>query len=74
MAYTLVRYLEHRVKLQYIKLSPEKIRQILLSVQTSIYYDKRTNNKYSMPSLMSNDAKKIYKLMEVQIIQRAIKL
>lgn len=74
MAYTLVRYLEHRVRLQYVKLSPEKIRQILLSVQTSIYYDTKTNNKYSMPSLMSEDAKKIYKLMEVPIIQRAIKL
>jgi transposase len=74
MAYTLVRYLEHRVRLQYIKLSPEKIRQILLSVQTSIYYDTKTSNKYSMPSLMTDDAKKIYKLMEVPIIQRAIKL
>ncbi len=74
MAYTLVRYLEHRVRLQYVKLSPEKIRQILLSVQTSIYYDTKTNNKYSMPSLMTDDAKKIYKLMEVPIIQQAIKL
>jgi len=74
MAYTLVRYLEHRVRLQYIKLSPEKIKQILLSVQTSIYYDTKTNNRYSMPSLMSEDAKKIYKLMEVPIIQRALKL
>jgi len=74
MAYTLVRYLEHRVRLQYVKLSPEKIRQILLSVQTSIYYDTKTKHKYSMPSLMTDDAKKIYKLMEVPIIQRAIKL
>jgi transposase len=74
MAYTLVRYLEHRVRLQYIKLSPEKIRQILLSVQTSIYHDTKTNSKYSMPSLISDNAKKIYKLMEVPIIQRAIKL
>ena len=74
MAYTLVRYLEHRVRLQYIKLSPERIRQILLSVQTSIYYDTKTTHKYSMPSLMSDDAKKIYKLMEVPIIQKAIKL
>jgi transposase len=74
IAYTLVRYLEHRVRLQYIKLSPEKIRQILLSVQTSIYYDTKTNNKYSMPSMMSNDAKKIYKLMEMPIVQRASKL
>lgn len=74
MAYTLVRHLEYRVRLQYIKLSPKKIIQILLSVQTSIYYDSKNNTKYSLASLMTDDAKKIYKLMEVPIIQRAIKL
>ena len=50
MAYTLVRYLEYRVRLQYKKLSPEKIRQILLSVQTSIFYDTATDKKFAMPS------------------------
>ena len=67
MAYTLVRYLEYRVRLQYKKLSPEKIRQILLSVQTSILYDTATDKKFAMPSKVSDDAKKIYKLMEVSI-------
>jgi transposase len=67
MAYTLVRYLEYRVRLQYKKLSPEKIRQILLNVQTSILYDTATNRKFAMPSKVSDDAKKIYKLMEVPI-------
>jgi len=67
MAYTLVRYLEYRVRLQYKKLSPEKIRQILLSVQTSILYDTTTNKKFAMPSKVTDDAKKIYKLMEVPI-------
>ncbi len=67
MAYTLVRHLEHRVRLQYIKLSPEKIRKILLSMQVSILYDKKTDKKFAMPSKISNDAKKIYKLMGVQI-------
>ena len=67
MAYTLVRYLEYRVRLQYKKLSPEKIRQILLSVQTSILYDTKTDKKFSMPSKVSDDAKKIYKLMGVPI-------
>jgi transposase len=67
MAYTLVRYLEYRVRLQYKKLSPEKIRQILLSVQTSILYDTTTDKKFAMPSKVSDDAKKIYKLMEVPI-------
>ena len=67
MAYTLVRYLEYRVRLQYKKLSPEKIRQILLSVQTSILYDTTTDKKFAMPSKVSDDAKKIYKLMGVPI-------
>ena len=67
MAYTLVRYLEYRVRLQYKKLSPEKIRQILLSVQTSILYDTITDKKFAMPSKVSDDAKKIYKLMGVPI-------
>ena len=67
MAYTLVRYLEYRVRLQYKKLSPEKIRQILLSVQTSILYDTATDKKFAMPSKVSDDAKKIYKLMDVPI-------
>ena len=67
MAYTLVRYLEYRVRLQYKKLSPEKIRQTLLGVQTSILYDTATDKKFAMPSYVSDDAKKIYKLMEVPI-------
>ncbi len=67
MAYTLVRHLEHRVKLQYIKLSPQKIRKILLAIQVSILYDTRTNKKFVLPSKISQEAKKIYKLMEVPL-------
>ena len=67
MAYTLVRYLEHRVRLQYKKISPQKIREILLSVQTSILYDTATDRKFTLPSKVSEDAKKIYRLMDVPI-------
>ena len=67
MAYTLVRILEHRVRLQYKKLSPKKIKEILLSIQSTIYYDKKQNIKYSMPSSISEDAKKIYKLMDTKL-------
>ena len=67
MAYTLVRHLEYRVRLQYKKLSPQKIRNILLSIQSSILYDTATDRKFSMPSKVSQDAKKIYKLMEVNV-------
>ena len=70
MAYTLVRHLEHRVRLQYIKLSPEKIRKILLSIQVSVLYDTKTDKKFAMPSKISNDAKKIYKLMGVPILSK----
>jgi len=70
MAYTLVRYLEYRIRLQYKKMSPQKIRQTLLSVQTSILYDTTTDKKYSLPSKVSNDAKKIYNIMEVPVTTR----
>jgi len=70
MAYTLVRYLEYRVRLQYKKLSPEKIRQILLGVQTSILYDTATDRKFALPSRVSDEAKKIYKLMEVPLTSK----
>ena len=70
MAYTLVRYLEYRVRLQYKKMSPEKIKQTLLSVQTSILYDTTTNKKFALPSKVSDDAKKIYKLMEIPVITK----
>jgi transposase len=53
MAYTLVRHLEHRVRLQYVKLSPQKIRKILLSIQVSVLYDTRTNKKFAIPSKIS---------------------
>ena len=70
MAYTLVRHLEHRVRLQYIALSPEKIRKILLSIQVSILYDTKTKKRFAMPSKVSGDAKKIYKLMEVTVHEK----
>lgn len=65
IAYTLVRHLEYKIKLLYKKLSPEKIKQLLLGVQCSILYDTKTNKKYSMPSHLDNEQKKIYKIMGV---------
>lgn len=74
IAYSLVRHLEHRVRLLYKKLSPEKIRQLLLSVQCSILFDTKNNTKYSMPSHLDPDTKRIYKLMGVNPQQRVQKL
>jgi len=67
MAYTLVRHLEHRVRLQYKKLSPQRIRTALLGVQESILYDTKNDKKFGLPSSITIDAEKIYKLMEVKV-------
>ena len=64
-AYMLTRYLEYRVRLQYKKLSPKVIRNLLLNVQKSIVYDKQKKIKYIIPSKIKPEAKKIYNLMEV---------
>lgn len=68
-AYALVKHLQYRVKLQYKKLSPEKIRQHLISVQTSILLDSKKRIRYGLPSWMSQEARKIY---HVQAVERRI--
>jgi transposase len=67
MAYTLVRHLEYRVRLQYKKLSPQRIRTALLGVQESILYDTQHDRKFALPSAITLDAEKIYKLMGVKV-------
>ena len=69
IAYALVKHLQYRVKLQYRKLSPEKIRQHLINVQTSILLDTKKRIRYGLPSRMSQEARKIY---QVQAIERRI--
>jgi transposase len=64
-SYSLVKYLEYRVKLQYKKLSPEKIRQILVRVQTGVHYDNTKNIRYGLPSRVSLEAKKIYNILKI---------
>lgn len=61
-AFTLVKHMEYRVKLQYRKMSPEKIRQTLVSVQTSILFDRKRKVRYGFPSSMSQDARKLYRI------------
>jgi len=67
MAYTLVRHLEHRVRLQYKKISPQRIRTALLNVQQSILYDTKNDKRFAMPSSITIDAEHIYKLMEIRV-------
>jgi len=74
MAYSLVRHLEHRVRLQYIKLSPERIRQLLLNVQVSTLFNTKTKMRFALPSAIAPEAIKIYKLMNVPIRRLAYAL
>jgi transposase len=63
-AYSLVRYMTYRVKRQYKKLSPDKIRKLLLKVQTTIIYDTKKKIRYGLPSKITEDAKKIYDIFK----------
>jgi transposase len=65
-AYSLVKQMQYRVKLQYKNLSIEKIRQTLIRVQTSILFDKKKRIRYGLPSRMSKEAKKIYKIFNIK--------
>lgn len=65
-AYSLVKNLEYRVRLQYKKLSIEKIRQLLMKVQTSILFDSKKRIRYGLPSRMKRDARKIYNILDIK--------
>ena len=65
-AYALVKNLEYRVRLQYKKLSIEKIRQLLMKVQTSILFDSHKRIRYGLPSRMKRDARKIYNILDLK--------
>jgi transposase len=65
-AYALVKHLEYRVRLCYKKLSIEKIRQLLIRVQTSILFDKEKRIRYGLPSKMKKEARKIYNAIGIK--------
>jgi len=65
-AYALVKHLEYRVRLQYKKLSIEKIRYALMKVQTSILFDRDKRIRYGLPSRMKKDVRKIYNILDIK--------
>lgn len=67
VTYTMVKHLEYRTKLQFKKLSPEKIRQVLIKMQTSIMYDSKKKIRYALPSKTSLEARKIYNILNIPI-------
>jgi len=63
-AYSLVRYMEYIVRLQYKKLSQEKMRNLLIKVQISILYDTRKKIRFGLPSCIEHYAGKIYAIFK----------
>lgn len=73
-AFSLVRLLSFRVKLQYTKLSPAVIRNALVHIQQSVLIHKQTGERYCIPSNTSPEAEKIYRLMDLDLSRIPFKL
>ena len=65
-AFMLTRYVEHRVRLQYKKMSIEEIRKTLVSVQNTIVVDNKRRIRYVIPSHSRAEARKIYKIFSIE--------
>lgn len=63
MSLLLVRHLSYRTNLLHFGLSPESTRSHLSHVQVSILRDIQTGKRYALPSKVSPEAVKLYKLM-----------
>ena len=66
MSLLCVRHLEYRVRLQFKKMSPKEIIRCLTEVQHSVVQHIHTKKRYSIPSKVSPEAHKIYRLMGLQ--------
>ena len=74
VAFSLVRFLAHRIKLQYKKLSPAQIRNALLHVQYSLLKHQQTGERYCIPSNTTLNAEKIYQAMGASLSRTPFKL
>ena len=64
-AFSLAKYMQHRVKLQHRSMSVDKIKEALLSVQSSIYYYPPKGFRYCVPGRLYFDAQKIYQILGI---------
>jgi len=62
MSLVCIRHLSYRVKLQYAPMSPERIKDSLLTSKVTIVKNKPTSKYYGIPSNASPEAVKIYKI------------
>ena len=74
LALVMMRCAENVLKINNIKISIEDFRRMLSSIQYSILIDQSNNKKYVMPSPISKEAQKIYKIFGVKWIQDIFEL
>ncbi len=65
MAFSVLRHIEYQVNLTQ-KISVNTILSELLGVQASIHQHTRTQDKYRVPGVFSNEARKIYKTFNLE--------
>jgi transposase len=68
-AFSLMAHLRYRVKIQQVEMSLDDIREELMSVQASILFNKKNGFRYYLPSSISLEAQKIYKVLNLSRYQ-----
>jgi transposase len=66
MAFSLIRILQFRLRREYKLLSPEKVREDLYRIQSSILINNTTNERYVIPSKPGLHTSGIYKTLAMQ--------
>jgi len=62
IAYALVKQALHRIRIQYMPMSLEQLRNELSHTQSSIIMDVSTKKKYCIPSKITKNQKKLYQI------------
>lgn len=70
MTYTLVKIALYRLSQNNLNHSFEEFKNILTEIDSTIVEDKSTRIKYSIPSLLTDEQKKIYKCFEIEYSDR----
>lgn len=65
MTFSVLRHLQYRVNLTQ-KISIDTILDELMNIEASIYIHKRTKDRYRVPGVCSNNARKIYKTFDLE--------
>ena len=64
MAFSVLRHMEYMAKLTQ-KISPKMLIDELMSVQASYYFDSRTEKRYRLSGVFSQNARKIYRAFDL---------